>query len=74
MTVNLEQFLQLFFEECSENLDVLEQGLLSIGNASANEDTVNQIFRAAHSIKGGAATSGQHRALVSKHRRNRHRE
>lgn len=58
MTINLEQFQEVFLEECAENLDILEQGLLALGNRNTNDvdDTVNNIFRAAHSIKGGAAT------------------
>ncbi|MDE1462926.1 chemotaxis protein CheA [Spartinivicinus poritis] len=56
MTIDVEQFHQVFFEECIENLDILEQGLLTFGNAAVDDEIVNHIFRAAHSIKGGAAT------------------
>ncbi len=37
MTINVEQFQQVFFDECTENLDILEQGLLALGNATADE-------------------------------------
>ncbi|MBO0903058.1 chemotaxis protein CheA [Jiella sonneratiae] len=43
-----------FFEECAEQLADLEAGLLAIENGEADSDTVNAVFRAVHSIKGGA--------------------
>lgn len=56
MSVDLSQFHQVFFEECFEGLEVMETGLLELDPASIDEETVNAIFRAAHSIKGGSAT------------------
>jgi two-component system, chemotaxis family, sensor kinase CheA len=53
----MEEILQLFFEESFEGLDTMESGLLTLDN-SANRETINTIFRAAHSIKGGAGTFG----------------
>jgi two-component system chemotaxis sensor kinase CheA len=53
----MEEILQLFFEESFEGLDTMESGLLSLDN-SADRETINTIFRAAHSIKGGAGTFG----------------
>jgi two-component system chemotaxis sensor kinase CheA len=53
----MEEILQLFFEESFEGLDTMESGLLTLDN-SANSETINTIFRAAHSIKGGAGTFG----------------
>lgn len=58
MDEELRQILQIFLEESSENLDVLEQGLLCLEQGPANDEDLNVIFRAAHSIKGGAATFG----------------
>lgn len=55
---DLSQFYQIFFEEASENLDQMEQMLLSLDLAAANDEELNGIFRCAHSIKGGAATFG----------------
>lgn len=55
---DLTQFYQIFFEEAGENLDLMEQMLLSLDLASANDEDLNGIFRCAHSIKGGAATFG----------------
>ncbi len=44
----------LFFEESFENLDLMESGLLDFDVGAVNKELVNSIFRAAHSIKGGA--------------------
>jgi len=45
-----------YLAECREHLAVMEAGLLAIeeGGEEADEETVNRIFRAAHSVKGGA--------------------
>ncbi len=48
----------LFFDEATEHLDAMEALLLGIDPATADEEQLNAIFRAAHSIKGGAATFG----------------
>ncbi|MEP9400160.1 chemotaxis protein CheA [Mesorhizobium sp. KR2-14] len=45
---------QTFFQECEEQLSELEAGLLAIERDEAEPDTVNAVFRAVHSIKGGA--------------------
>ncbi len=57
MSVDMSQFIQTFFEESFEGLDLMEAGLLGL-DGSADPETVNSIFRAAHSIKGGGATFG----------------
>jgi two-component system chemotaxis sensor kinase CheA len=56
--IDLSQFYQVFFEEAGENLDNLEQMLLQIDIAAADDEELNAIFRCAHSVKGGAATFG----------------
>ncbi|MEO7053023.1 MAG: chemotaxis protein CheA [Rhodanobacter sp.] len=56
--VDLTQFHQSFFEESREGLDVMEAGLLALDSGQADPELVHTIFRAAHSIKGGAATFG----------------
>ena len=43
-----------FFQECEEQLAELESGLLALEAGEADPDTVNAVFRAVHSIKGGA--------------------
>ncbi len=59
MTLDLEmaEIAKVFFQESREGLDAMEAGLLTLG-ATANSESINTIFRAAHSIKGGAATFG----------------
>jgi two-component system chemotaxis sensor kinase CheA len=56
--IDLSQFHQVFFEEAGENLERMEQQLLEIDIESADDETLNSIFRCAHSVKGGAATFG----------------
>jgi two-component system chemotaxis sensor kinase CheA len=53
----MEEILKLFFEESFEGLDTMESSLLTLGD-SPDREVVNTIFRAAHSIKGGAGTFG----------------
>jgi two-component system, chemotaxis family, sensor kinase CheA len=45
---------QTFFQECEEQLGELEIGLLLIQDGDSDPETVNAVFRAVHSIKGGA--------------------
>jgi two-component system chemotaxis sensor kinase CheA len=56
--IDLSQFYQIFFEEAGENLEQMEQMLLGLDVAAADDETLNAIFRCAHSVKGGAATFG----------------
>ena len=56
--IDLSQFFQVFFEEAGENLDKMEQMLLNLDIAAADDEELNAIFRCAHSVKGGAATFG----------------
>lgn len=57
MSIDLSEFHDIFFEECSEGLSVMESGLLTLDNGTDVEE-INAIFRAAHSIKGGGASFG----------------
>ncbi len=56
--LDLSQFFQVFFEEAAENLERMEQLLLDIDLHTADDETLNAVFRCAHSVKGGAATFG----------------
>ncbi len=58
MSIDLAQFHQVFFEESFEGLDVMESGLLNLDLGSVDDEEINTIFRAAHSIKGGSGTFG----------------
>ncbi|MCG8701375.1 MAG: Hpt domain-containing protein, partial [Bacteroidales bacterium] len=55
-----DEILQSFVEESREHLADIENDLLTIeeGGADIDEDLVNKVFRAAHSIKGGAGFMG----------------
>lgn len=44
----------IFFEECAEQLSELESGLLAMQAGALDSETVNAVFRAVHSVKGGA--------------------
>lgn len=50
-----EKILSYFIEEAKEHLTTLEQGILDLSSVVGNAERVNEMFRAAHSIKGGAA-------------------
>ena len=56
MTIDMSQFYQVFFEESEELLAEAEKLLLELDVADPDPEDLNAIFRAAHSIKGGAAT------------------
>lgn len=57
--MDITRFHAAFFDESREGLDAMESGLLSLESGEAADgETINVIFRAAHSIKGGAATFG----------------
>ena len=53
-----EEIQQIFFVECEESLAAAEAGLAACRAGSHDSDTVNAIFRAVHSIKGGAGAFG----------------
>ena len=58
MNDDLSQFYQVFFDEAAELLAEKERLLLGIDLENPSSEELNAIFRAAHSIKGGAATFG----------------
>lgn len=58
MSIDMAQFHQIFFEESFEGLDIMESGLLNLDMGDVDAETINTIFRAAHSIKGGSGTFG----------------
>lgn len=59
MSIDVSRFHATFFEESLEGLDAMEAALLSMENGGDSDpETINTIFRAAHSIKGGSATFG----------------
>ena len=58
MSIDLAQFHATFFEESREALDTMESGLLELDQSGGDPETINTIFRVAHSIKGGAGMFG----------------
>ncbi|RRN78631.1 chemotaxis protein CheA [Pseudoxanthomonas sp. SGD-10] len=58
MSMDLQRFHATYFEESREGLDAMEAGLLALESGSTDPEVINSVFRAAHSIKGGAATFG----------------
>ena len=58
MSIDLSQFFEVFFEESFEGLDTMEAELLNLVPGEEDLETINTIFRAAHSIKGGSGTFG----------------
>ena len=58
MSMDLQRFHATFFEESREGLDAMEAGLLALEDGQHDPEVINSVFRAAHSIKGGAGTFG----------------
>lgn len=58
MSMDISDFYQTFFDEADELLADMEQHLLGLDPQEPDSEQLNAIFRAAHSIKGGAGTFG----------------
>lgn len=58
MSIDIEQFHSVFFEESEEHLDDMEQLLMGLNVDAPDPEELNSIFRAAHSIKGGSGIFG----------------
>jgi two-component system chemotaxis sensor kinase CheA len=56
--MDLSQFREIFLSEAKEHLVSLNSALLELEKNPSNKETINQIFRAAHTLKGMAATMG----------------
>ncbi len=59
--MDVSQYLEIFIDETKEHLQSLNEQLLIIEQEPENKDTINEIFRAAHSLKGMAGTMGYKR-------------
>lgn len=64
MTDDLDDIQAIFFEECAEGLATAEEGLSALADGNISADVIAGVFRAVHSIKGGAGAFG-HDALQS---------
>lgn len=58
MSVDLEQFHAVFFDESNEHLQAMEELLMTLDVECPDAEELNSIFRAAHSIKGGSGIFG----------------
>ena len=58
LNMDLDEILQVFFEETDDHLNTLETLLGDLRPSNVSEKNVNAILRAAHSIKGNSATCG----------------
>lgn len=59
--MDVSQYLEIFIDETKEHLQDLSQHLMILEEEPENADTINEIFRAAHSLKGMAGTMGYKR-------------
>ena len=59
--MDVSQYLEIFIEETKEHLQSLNEQLLVLEKEPDNKETINEIFRAAHSLKGMAGTMGYKR-------------
>ena len=56
--MDVSQYLDIFLDETGEHLQSLSDQIMILEQEPENEDTINEIFRAAHSLKGMAGTMG----------------
>ncbi|MGC3970547.1 MAG: Hpt domain-containing protein [Pirellulales bacterium] len=56
--MDMNEIKEIFFQECEEQLAELKSGLLKLNDGDRDPETVNAVFRAVHSIKGGAGAFG----------------
>ena len=56
--MDVSQYLEIFIDESSEHIQTLSDCIMTLEQEPENKDTINEIFRAAHSLKGMAGTMG----------------
>ena len=56
LDINNEELLKDFFSEAEQQVENLESNILVIENDPSNHEAIDEIFRAAHTLKGGSAT------------------
>lgn len=56
--MDVSQYLEIFIDESAEHLQNLSDGIMALEGEPDNKDTINELFRAAHSLKGMAGTMG----------------
>ena len=65
--MDTSQYLDIFLDESKEHLQNLSDQIMELEQNSENMDTINEIFRAAHSLKGMAGTMGYKRMQTLTH-------
>ncbi|MFI3176452.1 MAG: chemotaxis protein CheA [Eubacteriales bacterium] len=65
--MDVSQYLEIFLDETKEHLSNLNKQILELEQDSENMDTINEIFRAAHSLKGMSGTMGYKRMQALTH-------
>ena len=65
--MDVSQYLEIFIDETKEHLQSLNTQILNLEQDPENADTINEIFRAAHSLKGMAGTMGYKRMQLLTH-------
>ena len=65
--MDVSQYLDIFLDESKEHLQSLSDQLMILEQEPENMDTINEIFRAAHSLKGMAGTMGYKRMQTLTH-------
>ncbi|MGD1897579.1 MAG: response regulator [Phormidesmis sp.] len=63
-----QRIMGYFIEEAKDHLNTIEQGLLSLQSTIEDPEKANELFRAAHSVKGGAAMLGLESIQTTAHR------
>ncbi|MEM7724954.1 MAG: Hpt domain-containing protein, partial [Cyanobacteria bacterium P01_A01_bin.45] len=63
-----QRILGYFIEEARDHLNTIEQGLLNLQGTLDDSEMINEVFRAAHSVKGGAAMLGLGSIQKASHR------
>lgn len=56
--MDVSQYLEIFIDESEEHLQTLSDCIMVLEKEPDNKDTINEVFRAAHSLKGMAGTMG----------------
>ncbi len=59
--MDVSQYLEIFIDESAEHLQTLNDCIMTLESEPDNKDTINEVFRAAHSLKGMAGTMGYKR-------------
>ncbi|MEM9538913.1 MAG: Hpt domain-containing protein [Cyanobacteria bacterium P01_E01_bin.42] len=68
MDANQQKILGYFIEEAREHLETLEHGLMDLSKVINDPEELNELFRAAHSVKGGSAMLGYNSIQKTAHR------